>query len=53
MLGQRRETPWWTNDLVRLAEMLEWRQVTPGWVDDFVCEIQRGLEYQGRRGRIT
>ena len=43
MLGQRRATPRWANDLVWQSEIMGRRQGTPGWADEPVWSIWQGL----------
>ena len=52
MLGCRKETPRWMNDLIWQPEMLGRRQGTPRWADEPVWWILRGLEYQEGLGKI-
>ena len=39
MLGQRRETPRWANDLVLQKEMLGQKRGTPRWADELVVAM--------------
>ena len=43
MMGRRRATPRWANELVWKSEMLGQRQGTPMWADEPVWWIWRGL----------
>ena len=60
MLGQRRETPRWVNDLVWKSQMLGRIQGTPRWADEPVWYLRRviessrgdGVEYTTIRGRV-
>ena len=52
MLGRRRGTPKWTNDLVWQSEMLGQRQGKPRWEDEPVWWLLQGLRNLERLGSI-